>query len=187
MGMRNVARLLMAALKNSEPFDLISGDVLSILPKADDTGSIAIGSGALDMDVKVFLGASTDFVLLDVGNGQVTFDNAELNLGDNDELEFGDAPDVSVMWNATYLQATSAANPLWTNAPSPLDPAYNTTAYELFDDFFSYDNTATVGGWTLTEVGTGTDAISTAIPGGAVTLTCQVTTDDACEQIFTTR
>lgn len=47
---------------------LWNGTNLTILPVADDTGAILIGDGTTDMDVKVFLGTSTKFVLFDVGN-----------------------------------------------------------------------------------------------------------------------
>ena len=184
MSSKNVLRLLQAALLGGEKLiGMKSGDALKVLPVTDDVGSIQIGDGTTDMDVKIFLGASTDFVLFDVGNGQVTLDNAELQMGDNDGIEFGDGADVTVEWNGTYLEASCAANAMWNDCPSKLDPNWSSVAYEVFDDFHSYDNTATVGGWTPFEVGTCTDALSDVSPGGSVILTCQATTDDACQQI----
>ena len=44
------------------------GTNLTIKPVADDTGSFNIGDGTTDIDIKVFLGTSTAFVLFDVGN-----------------------------------------------------------------------------------------------------------------------
>jgi hypothetical protein len=123
--------------------------------------------------------------LAETFTGKKTFDTVDLQMGDSDAIQFGDGAggDVAVEWNATYLQATSLTNPMWTAAPSVLDPNCAAVAYTLFDDFFSYDQTATVGGWTLFEVGTGTDALSDVDPGGVLLLTCQATTDDACEQV----
>ena len=151
MSYGNIQRLLAAALKEGEKFDLASGEVLYVLPVVDDQGYLAIGNGTNDMDVKVFLGASTDFVLFDVGNGQVTFDNAELQMGDNDGIEFGDGADVTVEWNGTYLEANSAANAMWSDCPSPLDPNYRSVAHEFFDDFDRFDTAL----WTVTEDATG--------------------------------
>ena len=253
-------RLWKEALRGGEPLDLISGDVLTLKPATDDTGYLAIGDGTNDMDVKWFGGTSAKYVLFDVGNVRVTFDDVDLMLGDNDILQLGDAADVAikwnatnlqilpvaddtgaihigdgttdmdlkwfgsttakyvefnvgdvvvnfedvdlrfgdndelrfgdgtggdvvVKWNATYLEATSLTNPMWAACPSRLDPNFASVAHELFDDFTEYDNTATVGNWTPYEVGTCTDALSDADPGGVVLLTCQATTDDACQQI----
>jgi hypothetical protein len=72
MSSSNILRLLRDAFAlNGEKLDLASGDVLSIRPLANDTGSINIGDGTYDMDVKVFLGSSGEYVLFDVGNSQL--------------------------------------------------------------------------------------------------------------------
>ena len=66
-------------LGDSQPLqfgDALGGDVnvkwdatnLVVLPAADDTGAINIGDGTTDMDVKIFLGTTSDYVLFDVGN-----------------------------------------------------------------------------------------------------------------------
>ncbi len=72
MSSSNILRLLRDALTlNGERLDLISGDVLKVRPLADDTGSVNIGDGTYDMDVKVFLGTTGEYVLFDVGNSQL--------------------------------------------------------------------------------------------------------------------
>ena len=72
MSSSNILRLLRDALTlNKEQIDLISGQVLSIRPKVDDTGSVNVGDGSYDCDVKVFLGSSGEYVLFDVGNSQL--------------------------------------------------------------------------------------------------------------------
>lgn len=75
MASRNIHRLLTAALKAGEKFGLASGDVLKILPAVDDTGYLQIGDGTYDMDVKVYLGNTAAYVLLDVGNQSLTLSN----------------------------------------------------------------------------------------------------------------
>lgn len=72
MSSSNILRLLRDALVlNGERLDLVSGNVLKVRPLADDTGSINIGDGTYDMDVKVFLGSTGEYVLFDVGNSQL--------------------------------------------------------------------------------------------------------------------
>ena len=112
MGARNILRLLTEALTSGDKISLGSSETVVFKPEVDDQGAFNFGDGALDFDVKVFLGATTDFALFDVGNGQLTLDSAELNLGDDDELEFGDATDgdVRVRWDNTDLDWLAAAD-----------------------------------------------------------------------------
>lgn len=70
----NILRLLRDALTlNKERLDLATGDVVTVRPMSDDAGSINIGDGTYDMDVKVFLGSTSEYVLFDVGNSRVEF------------------------------------------------------------------------------------------------------------------
>ena len=81
----------------------------SILPSADDTGSFKFGDGSTDMDVKIFLGATTAYAEFDVGNGRLNVEGAEVRFGDSDKAEFGDAGDITMAWDGTdfdILQAT---------------------------------------------------------------------------------
>lgn len=110
MGAKNIVRLLNEGLKAGYQFDLGSSDTLKLLPQVDDTGALNIGDGTTDMDVKVFLGASTDFVLFDVGNGRVQVDSAELLMGDSDEIIFGDGSDVTLAWDGTQLEFLPVAD-----------------------------------------------------------------------------
>lgn len=72
MSSHNILRLLRDALVlHQEKLDMVSGDVLKIRPATDDTGSINIGDGTYDCDVKVFLGSSSEYVLFDVGNSRL--------------------------------------------------------------------------------------------------------------------
>lgn len=49
-----------------------TGTALQISPATDDTGSINIGNGTADIDFKVFLGSTSDYMLADVGNSMVS-------------------------------------------------------------------------------------------------------------------
>ena len=80
MSSSNVLRLLRDALVRGQDYlDLASGDVVSVRPITNDTGSINIGDGTNDMDVKVFLGSTSKYVLFDVGNSKLTV-NCDLAL-----------------------------------------------------------------------------------------------------------
>lgn len=60
-------------LTTTDKFDLASGEKFSVLPLVDDQGSIEIGNGTVDMDVKIFLGSTSEFVRFDVGNSNAVF------------------------------------------------------------------------------------------------------------------
>jgi len=72
MSSSNILRLLRDALAlNGEKLDLVSGDVLQVRPETDDTGAIHVGDGSNDIDMKVFLGSTGEYVLFDVGNSRL--------------------------------------------------------------------------------------------------------------------
>ena len=48
-----------------------SSTILYLRPETDDTESFNIGDGTTDMDVKIFLGATGDYALFDVGSKQL--------------------------------------------------------------------------------------------------------------------
>ncbi len=48
------------------------GTNLNFIPVADDTGAFNIGNGTRDMDLKVFLGDTSNYALFDVGNNKVS-------------------------------------------------------------------------------------------------------------------
>ena len=98
------------ALIAGDKITFASGEKLIILPITDNVGGVQIGDGTTDMDVTVFMGASSDLVKFDVSAGRVTFDNAELRMGDADEIEFGDAADVKMAWDGTDFNFTFVAD-----------------------------------------------------------------------------
>lgn len=73
---------LKQALVEGWPFDLASGEVLKFLPAVDNQGSIEIGNGTTDMDLKVFMGSSGYYVLFDVSAARVYMTNVNLDVQD---------------------------------------------------------------------------------------------------------
>ena len=109
------------------------------------------------------------------GTAYATFaDNAYINLGTGS--------DVQIKWNATYLEAGPASG-MWADCPLMGCLPNTASCYEVFDDFFTLDTTATVGDWAAFNVGTGTTTINDDVAGGELAMVCQATTDDACEQL----
>ena len=80
------------------------GTQLEILPATDDTGATNFGDGTTDADVKMFLGATTKYVLFDVGNALLTLEDVDLRMGNNDIIEFGDTADLTL----SYVSASDA-------------------------------------------------------------------------------
>lgn len=75
--------------------DIDSGLKLSILPTIDDGCTFNVGDGVQDMDVKIFLGSSTEFVHLDVGNSRVDVGEDDTGL---DVRMFGASSGSSMDW-----------------------------------------------------------------------------------------
>ncbi len=94
-----------------------TGDVLTI-----GAAAVTIGGTAQDVDFGWYATGSKSFVLdagagtmtlagIDVTiTGDLTIDTEDIALGDNDSLEFGDAADVAITWNATNLAIIPAAD-----------------------------------------------------------------------------
>lgn len=181
----NILRRLAFALTGGGSFDLQSGDVLKLVPITDDTGSINIGDGTTDMDVKWFGGTSAKYVLFDVGNSLLKLEDIDLRLGDNDNLQIGDNADVSLTWNGTYLQSNLASNAMWAGCPTRLQSNYLAVANDFEDDFHKYDSTATVGDWAENSAGGvgGTFTLTNTVAGGQLKILCAATDDDDGNQI----
>jgi hypothetical protein len=87
---------------------------------------------------------------------------------------------------ATTLSATTVGgSSMWTGAPSPADPSYESLVHQYFNDFVmltrDYDAT---NDWTMTEVHGGeTQAIRADVVGGTLLLTNNATTDNSGCQI----
>jgi hypothetical protein len=147
MGAKNVLRLLNSALKDGGDAD----------------------------DLKVELGASTDFALFDISAGHVQLDNAEINMGDSDEIEFGDSQDIAVQWDGSGMTSGPASG-MWTGCPCPgLEPSpYRSIV--LFDDFLTGVDAGTH--WTsLDDGGTGTNTHGDQLGGSLNVVTAAADND----------
>lgn len=109
--------------------------------------------------------------------------DSNVDFTDNNGVIYGTGDDVSINWNGSYLEGNAAANAMWDACPIKSDPNYLSIAYDVEDDFYELDTTATVGRWAAFNVGTGTTTIADDVAGGILLLTCQATTDNACEQL----
>jgi hypothetical protein len=102
-----------------------NGTNLTLIPAVNDTGSLILGNGTRDMDFKVFMGATDQYVLFDSSaglvtfaktdvqiNGDLTIDLEDIQLGDGNFLEFGDATggDVAIDWTGSILEVLPAVD-----------------------------------------------------------------------------
>ncbi len=74
---------------------------LVFYPGTDDTGALHFGDGTTDMDFKVFLGSTTEFVLFDVGESRVDFE-LPIRFGANQSVA------VPITWGANVTSAVGA-------------------------------------------------------------------------------
>lgn len=98
------------------------GSQLEFLPASDDAGAVNIGDGTTDVDLKVFLGSTTEYAEFDVGNSRVRL-NVPLYLDNN-----------TGAWNSALLMGAG------TNADRCTTSSANTKFIE-----FRLENTATSG------------------------------------------
>jgi len=59
-----------------------TGSAVEVFPTTDDTGAFNFGDGTTDIDVQIFLGTSTEYVLFDVGASNVRF-NVPIRVDNN--------------------------------------------------------------------------------------------------------
>ena len=99
---------------------------------------------------------------------------------DAGDVTFGTGSDVKVAWDGTSFNVAPASG-MWANCPLVHYANGMSLAYEVYDDFISTPDVTNL--WTADNVGTGTTTYDAATAGGVLLLTCQATTDDACEQL----
>lgn len=75
---------------------------LEFIPSTDDY-QLVIGDGAPRMDLKLFGQDSNYVVLFDASGDILIFDAYDVQLKDDDVLNFGDDKDVSITWNQSNL------------------------------------------------------------------------------------
>jgi len=143
--------LLYHALTGNESLPLQSGETLEVLPSVDDQGALNVGDGTTDMDVKVFLGSTAEYVELDVGNSRV-------NLGADDTgidlVANGATASANMTWDAS-------ADELVFNGASAIRPKY-----EIVNKTASYTITSADFGKIFTNRGDG-DAIIFTLPAAS--------------------
>lgn len=100
-----------------------TGSILQISPATDDTGTINIGNGTADIDFKIFLGTSTEYVLFDVGNSCVNFGESDQGI---DISIFGDTAAKKIFWD-TSKNELSITHSLPIATTGGLDAGFKTT------------------------------------------------------------
>lgn len=83
-----------------------SSTVLYLRPATTDTESLNIGDGTTDMDVKVFLGSTSEYVLFDVGNSYMAL-ACPLVPAASDGAAIGSA---TLMWSDLFLASGGVIN-----------------------------------------------------------------------------
>jgi hypothetical protein len=109
---------------------------------------------------------------------------SSITMDDDSTVSMGTGLDVVQKWNASYLEMGPAVG-MWKYSPLIGYAGGISAAYELVDDFFTYDGTATVGNWLAAEAGGagGTFALANTVPGGQLVNTRAATDDDDGGQI----
>ncbi len=97
--MGSTIRLWTAALRAGAPMSIGSGETLLLQPKTNDQGSLEFGDGTKDMDVKIHLGSTEEFVLCNVGNNSLDF-GADGAAGPDVRL-FGATAGSQFLWDAS--------------------------------------------------------------------------------------
>lgn len=82
---------------------------LSVEAKVEDTGVVQFGKSNA-MDVVWYSKTATKLATFNAGSAKLILDDMELDIGDNDVLEFGDSQDIKIQWESakTALQIEAA-------------------------------------------------------------------------------
>jgi hypothetical protein len=78
------------------------GTDLDILAATDDS-VIKFGNGTKNFDVWFYGNTASDNVIFDASANQLKLDGVDLILEDSDYIQFGDAQDAQIAWDATRL------------------------------------------------------------------------------------
>jgi len=119
MSYGNVFRLLTQALLEGQKLDLVSGDVLYVLPAVNDAGAIAIGNGTYSFDVTLYGAIPTAFMKWDAAASLLNFRGPVRLRGANDV-----SPRLELRWIAGARglpQLNAVTDP-------PAGDTYNTAA-----------------------------------------------------------
>lgn len=123
---------LLSALIEGWPFDLDAGESIKFVPAVHDRGYFQIGTGSKDFDVKIYLGATSSYVLFDVGASSLTLEGITFNWANTTIVgNFNTTGDVNVTGNSSFTGGFSIAGN--TNLDSGSLTGFNalSTRYEL--------------------------------------------------------
>lgn len=84
-----------------------TSDVLVINNVVDGTGTIGFGAAGAGIDVDFHGDAGSGLMTWDENqntNGALVFNNADIEMGDADFIQFGDTTDATIEWNASLLK-----------------------------------------------------------------------------------
>ena len=91
--------------------DLIFYDgTQDILTIKDDTDGIEFGVDEAGADLKFYGDTASAYMLWDADTDSLVFDLADISMGDTDYIKFGDAPDITMAWNAAQFVILPAAD-----------------------------------------------------------------------------
>jgi len=148
--LKTFRQLSAAGIEDDEVFTFGTGDDatigwdgsnLEVKPVTDNTGALNIGDGTTDMDLKVFMGSTSAYVLFDNDAQLVNVEGTDVLFGDADELQFGDGADVVIAWDADSLNILPVTDNVGTveigNGTKDIDLKVflgTTSNYVLFDN-----------------------------------------------------
>jgi len=75
---------------------------LNIIPNTDDTGTLEIGSSTKALDFKAF-GTGSEYILLDASAHELQFSGVDIDLADNDIINFGADNDFTITYDTNSL------------------------------------------------------------------------------------
>jgi len=112
MGAKNLVRVLVEAGLAAEPLDFGLNGTAKIVPILDNTHTLQIGDGTNDMSVKVFLGGTNTYFLLDRSTAAMTLQNVSLALS---SMSVNTATINTAVVNSTLNTNTLTTNTLTIN------------------------------------------------------------------------
>jgi hypothetical protein len=83
---------------------------MTVVGTSQFTGTITVGVNDTGQDVKFYGATDGSYLYWDETNDLLELNGADLRLDDGDILQFGDAPDVQIRWDATDLDVLATAD-----------------------------------------------------------------------------
>ncbi len=83
---------------------------MTIVGTSQFTGAVTVGVNDTGHDVKLYGATDGSYLLWDESDNRLELDGADINLQDDDILQFGDGQDVTMTFNGTQLNVAAAAD-----------------------------------------------------------------------------